>query len=106
MTLLTKDTVSAQGLAREIVPVPGLNGSVVVQGMGLSARLALFANGKPSGASLKGVLAVCVLGGDDAPLMTEEQWEAFGGKHADDALHLWSVIRRLSGLDTEAVEKN
>ena len=35
-----------------------------------------------------------------------DEWEEFGGQHFGECLELFKVVRRLSGLDAEVVEKN
>ena len=47
-----------------------------------------------------------VVGPDDRPLLTEDEWERFGGRHFTAALKLFNVARRLTGLDAEDVAKN
>ena len=52
------------------------------------------------------LLAVSVVGDDGLPLLTEAEWEAFGGSNFEEALDLFGIARRLSGLDAEVIEKN
>jgi hypothetical protein len=52
------------------------------------------------------MLAPTVIGEDGAALMSEAEWEAFGGVHFGEALELFAVARRLSGLDAEVIAKN
>ena len=54
-------------------------------------------------------VAVPALGGDvivRGLLLGEAEWEAFGGVNFTAALELFTVARRLSGLDAEVIEKN
>lgn len=50
-------------------------------------------------------LARQVLGADGAPLKTYAEWNVFGVRHRDEALHLFNVARRLNG-SAEDAEKN
>ncbi|WP_295538575.1 hypothetical protein [uncultured Pseudacidovorax sp.] len=50
-------------------------------------------------------LAHQVLGSDGEPLKTYAEWNVFGVRHRDEALHLFNVARRLNG-SAEDAEKN
>ena len=50
-------------------------------------------------------LARQVLGSDGEPLKTYAEWNVFGVRHRDEALHLFNVARRLNG-PAEDAEKN
>lgn len=104
---LTRAQLQAQipALPTEVVPVPDLGGDLVVRGMTLAARLELFAV-EGNAARLIKALAHCVVDGDGQPIASEEEWDRIGAKLPAVALNLWEVIRRLSGLDVEAVAKN
>lgn len=95
---------------REDVAMPELGGAVCVRGLMLRDRMTLIATLRndegQSYASLARLLHLAVVGPDDKPLLTETEWERFGGAHFDAALRLFSVAKRLSGLDAEVVEKN
>ena len=96
-------------LPRETVAVPALGGEVIVRGLLLGERLALFADLRDDGktyAHISKMLAPTVIGEDGAALMSEAEWEAFGGVHFGEALELFAVARRLSGLDAEVIAKN
>ena len=50
-------------------------------------------------------LARQVLDADGQPLKTYAEWNVFGVRHRDEALHLFNVARRLNG-SAEDAEKN
>jgi hypothetical protein len=110
MAVLKRDAVPEPvDLAREIVPVPGLGGDVIITEMMLDARLdfedALHAS-KPSkpgakvgvNAMVPQMLALAVVLEDGQPLYTVQQWRAFGAKHRDDAITLFNAAMRLNGF--------
>ena len=107
---LDRSQVTLPELPREDVAVPELGGDVAVRGLLLRDRMALFAGVRDEGgesfAPMARLLALSVVGPDDKPLLTEAEWERFGGVHFAAALRLFAVARRLSGLDTEDVAKN
>lgn len=106
---LNRQNLVKPELPRETVAVPALGGDVIVRGMMLGERLALFSDLREEGkhySHISKILAATVIGDDGKRLMDEADWEAFGGLHFNEALDLFSVARRLSGLDAEVVEKN
>ena len=108
MAINRNDLVKPE-LPREIVAVPALGGEVIVRGLLLGERLGLFADLREDGKSythISKLLAATVVCDDGQPLMREAEWEAFGGQHFTEALDLFAVARRMSGLDAEVIEKN
>lgn len=106
---LDRSKIVLPELPRESVAVPALGGDVIVRGLLLRDRLALFAGLREGGEAYGRVaqlLALSVIDEQDKPLLSEGEWERFGAVHFDVALNLFSVVKRLSGLDAEAVEKN
>lgn len=107
---LDRSQIPAPVLPKEAVPVPSLGGEVIVHGLLLRDRLRLFAEAREEGAvryaSVSSMLAATVTGGDGKPLYTVDEWETFGALHLDEALDLFAVAKRLSGLDSEDAEKN
>ena len=97
---LNRNSLTLPVLPSETVAVDALGGDVVVRGLKLSDRLA------KSYAHLAKLLAASVVGDDGLPLLNESEWDAFGGVNFTEALALFSVASRLSGLDAEVVEKN
>lgn len=109
MALLKKANITAPVLPKETVAVDELGGEVVVRGLLLSERLALYATAGNDGrvfAQIPALLAQTVVDADGVAVFDAEQWEAFGAKHMDAALRLFGVAKRLSGLDAEAAAKN
>jgi hypothetical protein len=106
---LKRDQIKPPALPREAVMVEELGGEVIVRGLLLRERLALFAGASEGAAEYKHVcevLAVSVLAGDDKPVYTADEWEAFGARHLAAAISLFSHVQRLSGLDIEASKKS
>lgn len=106
---LKKSDIKAPVLPKEAVQVAELGGDVIVRGLLLSERLALFAGINEAGkafAHIPRVLAATVHDADGLPVFSEAEWEAFGASSFEAALRLFAVARRLSGLDAEVTEKN
>lgn len=102
-------TAAIPDLPREDVSLPELGGDVVVQGLLLRDRMALFAGMRADDAgfgSMARLLHLAVVAPDGKPLLSEAEWERFGGAHFGAALRVFTVAKRLSGLDAEDVEKN
>lgn len=109
MALLKKSQIASPVLPKETVDVAELGGEVVVRGLLLSERLALYAGAGDDGrvfAQIPVLLAQTVVDADNAPVFDAAQWEAFGAQHMEAALRLFAVAKRLSGLDAEAAAKN
>lgn len=105
---LKRDQIAAPVLPKEAVEVPEMGGEVVVRGLLLRERLALFddAKGGERYGHISAVLAACVVDADGRQVWSAEQWEQFGARHFEAALRLFDVARRLSGLDAEERKKN
>lgn len=111
-------------LPKEAVDVPEIGGEVIVRGLLLTERLALFVENLPAaeaageGPAIDGPLATdryihiprmlarTVLASDGEPLWTEAQWQEFGAVNFEASLRLFRVAQRLSGLDIEEARKN
>lgn len=106
---LNRHQITLPALPSETVAVAALGGEVIVRGLRLGDRLGMFADLRTNGKSyahIARLLAVSVVGEDGLPLLTESEWEAFGGSNFEAALDLFGVARKLSGLDAEVIEKN
>ena len=106
---LNRNSLTLPVLPSETVAVDALGGDVVVRGLKLSDRLAIFSSIREDGKSyahLAKLLAASVVGDDGLQLLNESEWDAFGGVNFTEALALFNVASRLSGLDAEVVEKN
>lgn len=117
MAVLKRGDIAPPVTPKETMEVPALGGEVVVRGLLLSERMAVQkqivslrrAEADDTGtvhAILPVMLALCVLDADGLPLWTQDQWQAFGGTHADQAVTLFNSAWRLSGFDAEAETKN
>lgn len=106
--VLTKASIVAPTLPRETVSVPSLGGDVVVRGLRLSERLAMSMNVTQSERfrMVPVLLELTVIDADDAPVFSADQWEDFGALHLDDAMALFDVAKRLSGMDEGALKKS
>ena len=106
---INRNDLARPALPRETVAMPALGGDVIVRGLLLGERLGLFADVREDGKSyahISKMLAAAVVGDDGLALMTEAEWEVFGGQQFSAVLELFAVARRLSGLDAEVIEKN
>ena len=106
---LKKSDIKAPVLPKEAVLVAELGGEIIVTGLLLSDRLSLFAGINEEGKAfshIPRVLASTVQDADGAKLFTEQEWEVFGAQNFEATLAIFAVSRRLSGLDSEAAEKN
>ena len=109
MATLTRNQIAMPALPRETVAVPPLGGDVIVRGLLLRERLELSVEQRKDGNSFRRtaqMLARSVVDDQDQPLLSEAEWEAFGGLHPGAALDLFGVAYRLSGFNVEVVEKN
>jgi hypothetical protein len=133
MAFANRAAIAAQlELRREVVSVPALGGDVTVTEMPLSDRLDFDnvlrgdfkAEGEPSDpptdakpkaarASRRSVhaivpqlLAITVLGEGDEPLLSVQEWQAFGTRNKSVAIQLANVAFRLNGFDGEDNAKN
>lgn len=106
--VLTKASIVAPTLPRETVPVPSLGGDVVVRGLRLSERLTMSMSVTQSERfrMVPTLLALTVVDVANEPVFSEDQWEDFGALHLDDAMALFDVAKRLSGMDEGALKKS
>ena len=107
MSVLSRADIRPPSLAKRTVELPELGGEVVVRGMTLAERL-VFGTAEPGAdryGAIAQVLGWCVISADGQPLMTREEWEAFGSCHLEACLRLFAVTQDLSLLTAESVEK-
>jgi len=112
-TLIRREAVAHVERKREEIDVESLGGAVAVVEMTLTARLeiekatkALKENAAESVyATIPLVLAVCVVDADGEPLMSAEQWQVFGSRNREVAVHLFNTAMAFSGFGEDA-EKN
>jgi hypothetical protein len=97
---LSKSEVRRPALPKRAVAVPELGGEVVVRGLLLKDRLALFRDGSETRdyEFVANVLAVTVLDNEGEPLFTSDEWNEFGAVHIKAAMDLFGVASELSGL--------
>lgn len=111
MALLKKDVPAPMLPDQRVVSVPELGGEVIVRPLLLSDRLALArearVNDKPKDfGHIASLLTHAVVDAEGEQLFTTAQWEAWGSLHMLAALSLWDAAWSMSGLDTDAAEKN
>ena len=108
MGTLKREQIAPPVLPKEAHEVPALGGGVIVRGLLLRERLALFdaANKGDRFGHLSSLLASCVIDAEGRQLWSVEEWEQFGAQHFEAALRLFEVAGRLAGLDVEAAKKN
>lgn len=122
MDLIDSDKLPLdEELETEEVEVAALGGAVLVRGLDLVQRLHLEQRieklRKPAGESeelgdaefleiIPGVLEICVLDARKRPVKDARRWRIWGGKHLSEAVQLFNVAWRLSGMDLASAEKN
>lgn len=109
MTMLDHNSIKAPTLRKQTATVPELGGDVVVRGLLLSERFALFEGINDAGAKhvqMARLLSMAVVDAKDQSLMSERQWDIFGAEHFGPMKALFDIAKTLSGLDVEVVEKN
>ena len=116
MAVVDRAKVAPPVLPKETVEVAAIGGEVVVRGLLLTEYLRMKnriaqANADHSAedgvyAILPPLLATCVLDASGQPLWTEDEWQAFGAKEPGQALELFNVAARLSGLSRAQDTKN
>ena len=119
MTVITKAGTAGPVLPKETVEVEALGGEVVVRGLllvellGVQSRIAALHAANKGGdmaasvsAIVPDVLALCVLDADGASLFDQTQWQIWGGQHQGQALNLFNIAWRLSGMNRAATAKN
>ena len=118
MPLIDSDALPLDDeLDTEEVSVPALGGDVMVRGMDLVERLRIEQRVRDLNATpgqvndsflelVPGVLELCVLDAKRRPVKTAGRWRAWGGKHRTEAVQLFNVAWRLSGMDIGGAEKN
>lgn len=98
MTVLTRGAVPEPMPPMETVAVDALGGEVIVKALLLSERLELQTNESPVAKRVATVLGLCVLMADKQPMWSAEQWESWGAAHYEEAMRIFEVVHRLSGL--------
>lgn len=123
MTVLTRAGVQPADLPTETVPAPALGGDVIVRALTLTDRMAVAqllapiyaqlgdesdtdVRARVGAAAAAQYLSRTVVLEDGQPLYTAAEWEHVGGKHTDTVMALYRVVKRMNGLDAEAVQKN
>jgi len=121
MAVIKRQDVPTPVLPKETVEVEALGGEVVVRGLLLTEYLDLQASvvaaapkksldgeSERSGvhAVLPVLLAMTVLDADEKPVFTQQQWQVFGAKHANQAIALFNVAWRISGFSQADTAKN
>lgn len=106
MAALKRSQIPPPSFPKETVAVDSLGGEVVVWGLGLADKLRFATWDGPRFAQMCEALAVSVRDADGERIWTAEQWDAWGSAHMADALRLFGVIEKLSGLSEAQAEKN
>ena len=87
-------------LPEEEVRVAAFDDTVLVRGLIMGHALRFTQRGiREDNSHVSELLAGTVFAADDLPLYTEAEWEVFGNVHPEEAIELYKVARRLSGLD-------
>lgn len=107
---LRRNQVPEIRVPKEAVKLESMGGDVVVYGLRLSDKLRFAAwdveRDGPRHRQMAALLAVAVRDGAGEPIWTEDDWDVWGGQNMADAVQLFRVAERLSGLDEAQAEKN
>lgn len=106
MAAIKRAQLPPPSFPKETVAIEVLGGEVVVWGLGLADKLRFATWDGPRFAQMFEALAVSVRDADGAPIWTADQWDAWGSKYVAEALRLFGVIEKLSGLTEAQAEKN
>lgn len=110
MAVLSRDSVFAPTLRRETVPVPSLNGDVIVRGLKLSERLRLRGLAQDAAGSanpdrfVSELLAVAVVDADGNPFWSADEWDIWGSGQVADYGVLVDKALQLGGFDGAAAK--
>lgn len=97
---LSKGTVRRPVLRKEAVRIESLgDDDVVVRQLKLTELLELGRLQLAREAEVLQVLTWCVVDDQGAPLLTADEWEAWGASHPDDAAALYTVANRLTDVE-------
>lgn len=105
MKVLNKANIPAPTLPKKVVPVPQLDGKVIIRGLLLSDRVAILNKARAGGLLISELLAKTVVDADGEPIYTSQEWEEFGASNFETCLDLFKEAKALSGLDAEVSEK-
>jgi hypothetical protein len=100
MAVLNKDNIARPTAPKEVVDVIELGGEVIVRGVTLTQRIDLANN-----PSIAKALSYCVVDAENNPIFNEQEWEDFGANQFAVCMSLFQKAKKLSGLDSETIEK-
>ena len=117
MAVIKRGDVAAPTVPKQTMAVEALGGEVVVRGLLLSERMAVqtkisdlsaasVADKTALHAILPLLLALCVIDADGLALFDHDGWQAFGARHADQAVELFNTAWSLSGFNQADDAKN
>lgn len=125
MGVITRETVPSPALpVAETVPLPSLGAEVSVRAQRYTVRARIEAEtarqlvamqtgetDDDANARIGAEVVLTRLAGyvtleDGESMWTREQWDAHMAQHPGEALAVYEVVRRLNGLDREAIAKN
>jgi len=104
---LDKSTIVRPVLRKQAVPVETLGGEVILRQLTLSEMLEL-GNDSRQGATreheIARVLSWCAIDADGHPLLSIDEWLAWGASCLDDAFNLYKVVIALTGLEKKTTD--
>ena len=117
MAVIQRGALPKPTVPKETITVDALGGEVVVRGLLLSERMAVQrqivtlrkTQDSDEGAVhsiLPVLLALCVIDADGLPVFSQDDWQAFGSRHADQAVALFNTAWLLSGFSQADDAKN
>lgn len=104
---LDRSTIVRHGFRKETVPVESLGGELILRQLTLSEMLGLAKRTQEGGTQddeIAQVLTWCAIDGEGKALMTFDEWQAWGAGHLRDAISLYEVVIRLTGLEKKTTE--
>lgn len=97
---LDRHTVRRAVLRKEAVRIDSLgDDEVIVRQLKLTELLELGRLQLEREVELLQVLTWCVVDEQGAPLLTADDWQAWGASHPDDAAQLYAVANRLTDVE-------
>lgn len=116
---IERNKVKPPVLPKETTDSAAIGGEVIVRGLLMSDRMALWALAKPregeteeqasaraAAGMVPEMLARTVVLADGKPLWTAQQWDEFAASNSTEALRIFSIADKLSGGDSKEIEKN
>jgi hypothetical protein len=96
---LDKSTIVRPVLRKETVPVETLGGEIILRQLTLSEMLKLGNARHSQDDEIAQVLAWCAIDEQGLPLLSLDEWQAWGASCLAESLQLYEVVIKLTGLE-------